>query len=611
MITRTSFSKLLLPLVILLFLAFAIFVERSGISYKISDSPAKFLEPIDVREFNEEPEKARTLILTNPEGLAKDKSYLTVAAVLESMKIPYKAIDASQFSLNELEKTETLITTFIEFNQIENDLSSIAEWVFHGGKLLIAIRPDNTASISPLLPAAGIRSVDSGYAISQGVEFINPLLPGAAGQIFGNSFINNSSLPVTLDREADIHVISGDEQGIPILWDADYGDGKIVFINTDQFIGKDSRGIINAAYSLLNPVTIYPVINSAVFFIDDFPAPIPEGTDKAIFRQFNRDIKGFFLNIWLPDMQEIQNKFKLKFSVVAIENYTDSVKPPFQFTAGQEDIFQFFGGFILRDGGEIGLHGYNHIPFCLEGDGINQVLEYPSWTSERHMQSSISELNRFILSFFPDVKPQVYVPVSNILCKDAREWLPAVIPDLRVIASVYLPDAEVPAYVQEFEEASDGIIEFPRITSGYMPDDYMKWAAVNELGLHYVFSHFIHPDDVLDSYRNQGSSWTHMRKVLNDFLLWIYSAAPGIRNLTASQGAMAVQRYARVIPNYECDAKECRLSLEGFYDSAWFLLRTQMRPQNVVNGSISRIADDIYLLEAKAENVIIGFGGQP
>ena len=50
--------------------------------------------------------------------------------------------------------------------------------------------------------------------------------------------------------------------------------------------------------------------------------------------------------------------------------------------------------------------------------------------------------------------------------------------------------------MQEFEVAKDGIVEQPRIISGAIIDDYMKMAALSELNMHFVNSHFIHPDDL-------------------------------------------------------------------------------------------------------------------
>jgi len=608
---KINFSWLFLPLSILLFLAFALFVERSGISYTVSQKPSAFLEPLHAAAANSSIEqaeaKASCLVLYDSNSIVKKESFDTVTAALDSMKIPYRDFDVNSSSEINFNEYTTVIITFVELSHIDQKVDELISWAENGGKLLFAIRPENDDTLSRIYPQLGISALDKGLIKVNGVEFLTELLPGTAGMQFGADFMNHTSLPVNLDEDVKLHLISADEFGLPILWETVLGKGKVVFINSDQFIDKSSRGLIGAAYSLLHDVVIYPVINASVFYIDDFPAPIPEGKDEDIFRQFTRDIKSFFLNVWWPDMQDIQDKYNLKYSSVIIETYEHTLQPPFEFTAGQADLFQYFGGIVLRDGGEIGLHGYNHVPLCKGKDGVNQIMGYPTWPTTEDMQGSIRELQRFSSSLFPGQPFQVYVPVSNMLCPEARAWLPEVWPDLKVIASVYLPDADVPAYVQEFEEAEDGIIEFPRIVCGYNPDNYMQWAAANEIWLHYTASHFVHPDDVLDSYRNNGNSWTELRETLDKYLLWVYSSMPAVRNLTASEGAMAVQRFARLTPEFNCSDKECRITLDGFYDEGWLLMHTDKTPATITNGEFTQVSADLYLIEASAADILIGF----
>ena len=608
---KYGFSRLILPLSILVFLAFAMFVERSGISYKVRHKPSSFLDPLSstagIAAGEIAARESDCLVLVDSQGVGEMLSFQTVTSALDSMKIPYFTWDVSDpYEIN-FDNYESVIVTFIQLEKFKPYISDMMVWLNDGGKLLFAIRPDNTPVLSDIYAQLGISDLDKGYIKVSGVEFLTDLLPGVAAEQFGSDFKKHTSLPVSLSVSTELHIISADGLGLPILWETKAGLGKVVFINSDQFIEKGDRGIIGAAYSLLHDVFIYPVINSAVFYIDDFPAPVPEGINEEIFRQFNRDIESFFINVWWTDMQSLQDKYKMKYSTVMIETYKYDLQPPFEYTGGQSDLMHYFGGSVLRDGGEIGLHGYNHIPLCKEEDGFNQALDYPSWDSSNDMQAAVAELQRFRSTMFPEQLARVYVPVSNILCPEAREWMTEALPDLRVIASVYLPDKEVPAYVQEFTEAEDGIIEFPRITAGYNPDNFMRWVSANELWLHYTFGHFIHPDDVLDSYRNKGKSWTALRETLDEFLLWIYSSAPGIRNMTASEGAMAVQRFNRLLPEYECGAGECHVTLNGFYDEAWLMMRSKKTPSSITSGEITRVSENLYLIEAIAPNLLIGF----
>lgn len=137
----------------------------------------------------------------------------------------------------------------------------------------------------------------------------------------------------------------------------------------------------------------------------------------------------------------------------------------------------------------------------------------------------------------------------------------------------------------------------------------MRWAQANELWLHYAAGHFVHPDDVLDSYRSKGNTWLGMRESLDEYLLWLYSAMPNARNLTVSEGGMAVQRYTRVKPFFDCDENTCDVVLDGFYDEAWLMMRTEKTPVSISSGSIVKVIDDLFLIEADVDNFQIHFEG--
>lgn len=94
-------------------------------------------------------------------------------------------------------------------------------------------------------------------------------------------------------------------------------------------------------------------------------------------------------------------------------------------------------------------------------------------------------------SLFPENEIAVYVPPSNILSEEGRRLLHDEFPQIKVIASLYL-EGQI-EYAQEFEVAEDGVIEFPRVISGALLDQYMRWDALNALNLYYVNSHFMHP----------------------------------------------------------------------------------------------------------------------
>ena len=79
---------------------------------------------------------------------------------------------------------------------------------------------------------------------------------------------------------------------------------------------------------------------------------------------------------------------------------------------------------LLDQGGEIGFHGYNHMPLCLLGFDYGDGYEsYRLWHSYEDMLASIQELKTFCEELFPKEKFQVYVPPSNILSEEGRTML--------------------------------------------------------------------------------------------------------------------------------------------------------------------------------------------
>ena len=216
----------------------------------------------------------------------------------------------------------------------------------------------------------------------------------------------------------------------------------------------------------------------------------------------------------------------------------------------------------------------------------------------------MQELNRFCSTVFPEEAFSVYVPPSNILSAEGRQILAEDFLDVQAIASIYFVGEF--EYSQEFEVAEDGIIETPRIISGYIIDPYMEIAALSELNLHYVSSHFQHPDDVLDEDRGASLGWEAMRDRLDEYMSWLYTAAPEIRNLTGSEIAGAVQRYFFLDSKVEMDADAVKISLSNFQDEAWLFVRmNKERPADVQGGTLTELAGGLYLLEAHSNEVII------
>jgi len=386
---------------------------------------------------------------------------------------------------------------------------------------------------------------------------------------------------------------------IPLLWQTGYGKGRFVVFNGTMLNEKTNRGVLAAVIGLSRDTFIYPIANIKMVHIDDFPAPIPRGIDESIMEEFNRTIPQFYREVWWSDMIRISKKYDLKYSGFIIENYGDDTSPPFKMTGRlDEENLLVYGKEILNLGGEMGLHGYNHQSLAPEGH-IKQDLGYNSWASQEDMEKSIEVLIGFFNSVFRNYSLKAYVPPSNILSDMGRAAIIAAIKDLDVIASVYHPNLEGDVYCQEFEIAPDGIIEFPRISSGYHYKPNRMWTIYNGLNMHGIFSHFVHPDDILDPDRSLGRSWSELSKDFAMIFEDIDNNYSWLNSYTVSEGAKELVKYIEIVPHIEYSDNKINIYCEDFRPDAYFIMRTSKNISGSENIEYKRFSDNSYVLTLK------------
>ena len=564
--------------------------------------------------------RAECLVLYNsaePESVLAEED---IRSLFVQLHVAADFVDLSVQAVPSPAQYEKVVTAIKEYDLLGEKAYELMDWVADGGGLMVYIPPQGDTFFRSLGIQMGIQ--ESGWEMYEipGFRCSSDLLLGGQGKDFIIEDPFESALTLSLSSDCTVHLVSSDERELPILWEREHGKGRVVFMNFG-ITGKAYRGLYAAAYSLLSDAFSWPVINASAFYLDDFPSPVPSGTSIYIERDYGLSVSDFYTSIWWPDLQELAKEYGIRYSGMVIEDYSDNLEGPFSSNMNTQR-FQYFGSSLLRLGGEIGLHGYNHIPLCRKGfdagfgedyvpGTYERLFDYDYWESRDDMRASIEELISFTEDLYPGVTPQVYVPPSNILSEEGRQILSEDFPQVRAIASIYFEgDVE---YTQEFEVAQDGIVETPRVISGLIIDPFMEISALSELNLHYVNSHFQHPDDVLDVDRGAESGWEAMRGRLEEYLDWLYTAAPEIRNLTASEMAGAVQRYYYLDVDQTVTQEEIILDLDNFQDEAFLFLRINGRlpedPETCISGgTLQDMGGGLYLVSASSDHVVIRRG---
>lgn len=159
-------------------------------------------------------------------------------------------------------------------------------------------------------------------------------------------------------------------------------------------------GFYASAFSLLGSATAYPVINSAAFYLDDFPSPVPSGDATYIKRDYGMSIADFYSKVWWPDLTKLAERYGIRFTGVMIENYGDDTKDA-PVRQKDESHFSYFGGLLLKQNGEIGYHGYNHQPLVLPNTDYGDEYAYHQWPNRKAVVASLRELIAFQKSVLP------------------------------------------------------------------------------------------------------------------------------------------------------------------------------------------------------------------
>lgn len=609
MTTKNSI-KILIPLIALLLCGVVVLLERYGVTSKYSSYSQLNREEVEFSEAVSE--ESTCLILTSEEAVSAIYEEM-MTYVLDDMRIPYDVLRIDEnTSLDSLSEYKTLILTFENWEVLGEHLLKVCDWVKAGGAMLNMCTPTPNSSFLTVASKLGIEGGGQDYTAVKGFQVLgNQMIGGKEGEIFWYSDDGTeeleTSLNVHLSNSCEV-LLASEDGSIPLLWKVKYGNGTFVVFNV-VITEKYQRGFACFAYSELENVCIYPVINGSAFYLDDFPSPIPEGNGEYMRRDYGVSISAFYSTIWWPQILEWGDQYNLSYTGLIIEEYSDDVEAPFEKNT-EEAQFTTFGNMLLNAGGELGFHGYNHMPLCIKGiDDNQQYGDYELWESAEDIKAAVTELYDFSSDLFPGAEFIVYVPPSNILSEAGMAALLEACPDINVIASTYFNDAEAKAFEQDFEVDENGVIHTPRIVSGLSLTEYQKVAALAELNYHYVQSHFMHPDDLLDEDRGAAIGFPTLSQHFEEYLEWVYTAAPDIRNVTGSEMGVAVLQYDKLTVARECEGSVLTVKIGGFSGSAEFLLRINEGSfAGIEGGSCEWITGDLYAVHATSDELRIYLG---
>ncbi|WP_026767839.1 DUF2194 domain-containing protein [Selenomonas ruminantium] len=483
-------------------------------------------------------------------------------------------------------------------------LDKVRSYVQNGGTAALLIAPEaENPPAGDFLQAAGIAHLGGSDDV-KGINLQTDFLFGGRGFHFGNDSVYNTNCSkIQLTDDALVHITGMDNT--PLLWEHPDGRGRFLVYNGIVRDDKTNIGLLTAVLAHCGTETIYPILGTKVFYIDDFPSPVPEGTHPRIYEELHMSTEDFYRYRWWPYMQQIAKEFDLKYTGLIIESYGDVVKAPFPATSGRRarDNFIVYGRELLNMGGELGLHGYNHQPLAPAGYN-EEELEYVPWESKQDMVESLQELRRYIEDAYPDYTMRSYVPPSDILSPEGRKALLEVFPELKIISSLYDGAAADKSYIQNYERADDGIYELPRTSAGYHPKRQNMYEQISMLNYIGNFSHFVHPDELFYE-ESMAYSWGDMEKGLRDFMGEINSRFPFLRAVTNVELMNYFADYLDMDYRVEREPEKMTITTANNRQPLHFILRQCRDIAEISGGSYKKVDDDAYLIETEKSTTVI------
>ncbi|MET3576619.1 DUF2194 domain-containing protein [Bhargavaea ullalensis] len=482
----------------------------------------------------------------------------------------------------------------------ELDVPAIRRFAELGGRVFIANSFYFSKEWEELL---GVET-RGGYESFKGMTFNRELFPGYPDFPADTEAFTHSSIQVNLKDTADVWI---EAEGNPVFWMNPVGEGKVGMWNSAILTGKMSRGLMIQSLSVLFPAFVSSQAGTEVVYIDDFPAPVPAGTlEGTNLLDQTVSVRDFYKHYWWPDIEAMMDKYGIKLTSGSIITYEDEVNGPFK---NMEDSIRqpyvYYGRSLLRQGGEIGYHGYNHQPLVLKNTHVDPQLGYNYWPDENSMRRAVRELKGNVETFFPKQTIETYVPPSNIIDETGIRVLAEELPELRTIASLYIGSSQNGSLIQEFEYDGtyENVFHYPRVTSGYslsLTDQFQMADVMAHVG---IVSHFVHPDDVLDDYRSDGRTWKELSGDYEDLLKNVRTWYPQLKSVTQKEATAAMKAYLQSDVEATFSDGMISIACKGVPETASLLIRLEdgkgLKTGEFEEAEVLEAAEGLYSVRMK------------
>lgn len=486
----------------------------------------------------------KILILSSNQTESNREFYRNISTAFTNVKLNFTNIDEASYEIGEsLQKMDGDDLLVIATDDLSTVVSQpkIVQFVAGGGKVFFPVLGTGGGALQSL---AGVKNI-RGQVIVSGFNPTIKMFPGLETLDAGLMTARSGSYDVELEENIKLLVTAGDKS--PIAWRLSFGKGSVLVFNSNLLNDARFCGVMMQMTSILPDYFITTVSNAKVIFIDDFPFPVTPGTEYVISSNYDgRSYDEFYKEIWWPQIKALAEKYKLKYTCLVLANYENSVEmPPPIITDKMKGLIGYYGKDILKSGHELGIHGYNHASLLMSDYAVAlKAINYSPWKSIQDMEISLRSLKKTLDETLGKIDYFTYVPPMNMMSKDGKKAVLNVFPGIKCIASLGGESLSV-----DYSPKSDGelcqeigpdpdfpqVYDLPRFSFGELYKNDEMWTAYNYIAYCGLFSHFFHPDDLMDPERSANKDWKQLHDSYEKIVGDITGKFPFLRGMTARE----------------------------------------------------------------------------
>ena len=560
-----KYKRILISLSIVLFFSLIIQFLRMNILMEWSKASNNF-QPLETKEAvnieipNMKAQEQQYIIYYDKEDVSNKDIFDNIVKLLDYLKKDYIASD--NIKKEDLTLDKTVIVAARTLDAL-GDITPIIDYLETGGKVIFAASLEKDGNFNYIQQKLGI--YESGYLYhSSGIRAVPGVFLGGSLDLEGE-WSKTSSLSVRLNE--DCKVLAKAYDGNPLFWEVKVAQGKAIVFNNTFLEEKSAMGMFTTALAKAEEAFIYPVVNSKVMLLNNFPLSFM-GNEAYMKKHYGRNAEGFIRDIWWPDMAKVASKYDIKYTSF----FTDSFKETKEESSREKQVhstnLSFIGREILRYGGELALSDYSSYETLRK---YFQNYAFRAYSAPEDMP--ISEYNKLIE-------------------KNLR--------DLAVINGLYEE--------QDFAIDAKGFTHFPRASKGFSAEPEEYWNMLNTVLAFGVVSHSLDLREVL-MVQEESKDWKMLGEEFDDFSKRIFQDYGWIRSMTLSQAGEELKKYEGIKPHIFKDKDKIEVFNDNFKGPISFLLRYEKDAKALKGCTLKKLESGFYIVHVTEPIFSIKLGG--